>query len=120
MLPQIEVRETGYTIDWNGSRYASVSWTQIVMYLKQFARETSRYVSVYTQKTHWLNPNNKHFPILTPDGGVFMATSVSDSVRIADEFNLLLDAVNRSVRLPDEYDEFDPIGDGWVGKDGRP
>lgn len=105
MIPKIEVRDTGYTIDWKGSRYASCSWPQIVIYLKHFAAQSKRYVPVFTQATHRFNVNNKHFPILTPDGGILMATSVSDSNRIAEELNGLLDYIQYFINdeTPEPY-----------------
>lgn len=94
MIPKIEVDEKlGYVLFWEGRKMYSSSWANIVNSLKLIA--TNRYVPIYTQATHWLNPNNKYFPILTPDGGVLTATSVSDAQRFADELNALLDELEQ-------------------------
>ena len=92
MIPKIQIDPLyGYVIHWNGGMVYSNSWAHIVASLNRIVID--RYVPIYTQTTHWLNPNNKYFPILTPDGGVLTATSVSDAQRLADELNALLDVV---------------------------
>lgn len=55
---------------------------------------TDHYSSVFTQANHETNPRPFHFPIMTPDGGVLMASSVADAERIVTEMNRMLNLID--------------------------